>query len=164
MLGGKIVENFMDKLAEKIGAQDIIRANAQAEAMEAERTRQEAEQFKLQLEELRANEKEHRAAIEDARNSIQETGKTVAALTERLEQNETQVHDVGVQVYRNVQAVVEKGQEKSLDEFKEVKTKLESVHVAVETKNSALLPLLIITLLVAGADLVLNILRILGVL
>ena len=120
MLGGKIVENFMDKLAEKIGAQDIIRANAQAEAMEAERTRQEAEQFKLQLEELRANEKEHRAAIEDARNSIQETGKTVAALTERLEQSETQVHDVGVQVYRNVQAVVEKGQEKSLDEFKEV--------------------------------------------
>jgi uncharacterized membrane-anchored protein len=56
------------------------------------------------------------------------------------------------------------GQEKSLDEFKEVKTKLESVQVAVETKNSALLPLLIITLLVAGADLVLNILRILGVL
>ena len=164
MLGGKIVENFMDKLAEKIGAQDIIRANAQAEAMEAERTKQEAEQFKLQLEELRANEKEHRAAIEDARNSIQETGKTAAALTARLEQSETQVHDVGVQVYRNVQAVVEKGQEKSLDEFKEVKTKLESVHVAVETKNSALLPLLIITLLVAGADLVLNILRILGVL
>ena len=164
MLGGKIVENFMDKLAEKIGAQDIIRANAQAEAMEAERTRQEAEQFKLQLEELRANEKEHRAAIEDARNSIQETGKTIAALTEKIEQSETQVHDVGVQVYRNVQAIVEKGQEKSLDEFKEVKQKLESVQVTAETKNSALLPLLIITLLVAGADLVLNILRILGVL
>ena len=164
MLGGKIVENFMDKLAEKIGAQDIIRANAQAEAMEAERTKQEAEQFKIQLEELRAGEKEHRAAIEDARNSIQETGKTIAALTERLEQNETQVHDVGVQVYRNVQAVVEKGQEKSLDEFKEVKHNIEAVQVAVETKNRAVTPLLIITLLVAGADLVLNILRILGVL
>ena len=164
MLGGKIVENFMDKLAEKIGAQDIIRANAQAEAMEAERTKQEAEQFKIQLEELRAGEKEHRAAIEDARNSIQETGKTIAALTERLEQNETQVHDVGVQVYRNVQAVVEKGQEKSLDEFKEVKHNIEAVQVAVETKNKAVTPLLIITLLVAGADLVLNILRILGVL
>ena len=164
MLGGKIVENFMDKLAGKIGAQDIIRANAQAEAMEAERTKQEAEQFKIQLEELRAGEKEHRAAIEDARNSIQETGKTVAALTERLEQNETQVHDVGVQVYRNVQAVVEKGQEKSLDEFKEVKHNIEAVQVAVETKNKAVTPLIIITLLVAGADLVFNILRILGVL
>ena len=165
MLGGKIVENFMDKLAGKIGAQDIIRANAQAEAMEAERTKQEAEQFKLQLEELRKNEKEHRAAIEDARASIQETGKTVAALTERLEQNETQVHDVGVQVYRNVQAVVEKSRDKSAEEFKEVKSKLETVQVAVEsTRNGAVLALLIITLLVAGADLVLNILRILGIL
>ena len=164
MLGGKIVENFMDKLAEKIGAQDIIRANAQAEAMEAERTRQEAEQFKLQLEELRANEKEHRAAIEDARNSIQETGKTVAALTERLEQSETQVHDVGVQVYRNVQAVVEKSQDKNSEELKEVKHKVEAVQVAVDNKNNAVLPFVIITLLVAGTDLVLNILRILGVL
>ena len=164
MLGGKIVENFMDKLAEKIGAQDIIRANAQAEAMEAERTRQEAEQFKLQLEELRANEKEHRAAIEDARNSIQETGKTVAALTERLEQNETQVHDVGVQVYRNVQAVVEKSQDKNSEELKEVRHKVEAVQVAVDNKNNAVLPFVIITLLVAGTDLVLNILRILGVL
>ena len=159
------MDNFMDKLASKIGAQEIIRANAQAEAMEAERTKQEAEQFKIQLEELRQNEKEHRAAIEDARTSIQETGKTVAALTDRLEQSETQVHDVGVQVYRNVQAVVEKGQEKNSEEFKEVKNRLESVQVAVETKKGgAVLPLLIITLLVAGADLVLNILRILGVL
>ena len=163
MLGGKIVENFMDKLAGKIGAQDIIRANAQAEAMEAERTRQEAEQFKLQLEELRNNEKEHRAAIEDARVSIQETGTTVAALTERLQQNETQVHDVGVQVYRNVQAVVEKGQEKSSEEFGEVKSKLEVVHVAVDTKIKAVVALLIVTLFVTGADLVLNILKILGV-
>ena len=164
MLGGKIVDNFMDKLAEKIGAQEIIRANAQAEAMEAERTKQEAEQFKLQLEELRQNEKEHRAAIEDARTSIQETGKTVAALTERLEQSENQVHDVGVQVYRNVQAVVEKSQDKNSEELKEVKHKVEAVQVAVDNKNNAVLPFVIITLLVAGTDLVLNILRILGVL
>ena len=154
MLGGKIVENFMDKL---------IKANAQAEAMEAERTKQEAEQFRLQLEELRQNEKEHRAAIEDARNSLQETGKALTALTERLEKSENQVHDVGVQVYRNVQAVVEKGQSKNAEEFSEVKNKLETVQVSVETKNSAVLPLLIVTLLVAGADLVINILRILGV-
>ncbi len=45
MTGGIFVENFMDKIAGKIiGSQDIIRANAQAEALEAERTKQEAEQ------------------------------------------------------------------------------------------------------------------------
>ena len=157
------MENFMNKLAEKFSSQDIIRANSQAEAMEAERTKQEAEQFRLQLEELRQNEKEHRAAIEDARNSLQETGKTLTALTERLEKSENQVHDVGVQVYRNVQAVIEKSQDRNKEEIKDIQNRLETLQVSVETKNSAVLPLLIVTLLVAGADLVINILRILGV-
>ncbi len=193
MLGGNIVDNFMDKLAEKISAQDIIRANAQAEAMEAERTKQEAEQFKTKLEELRENETEHRAVIEAAKDSIEaaktsieETGKTVSALSEKLRENETalseklreneaaiseklhdnevNVHDVGVQVYRNVQAVVEKNQERNSDDFKEQARRLEAIQIAIESKNNAVLPVLIITLLVAGADLVLNILRILGVL
>ena len=58
-----MVENIMDKLAEKIGGQDIIKANARAEAMEAERTKQEAEQYRQQLEELRQNEREHHDGI-----------------------------------------------------------------------------------------------------
>ena len=170
MLGGKIVENFMDKLAEKIGAQDIIRANAQAEAMEAERTRQEAEQYKIQLEELKAGETEHKKAIDDM-------GKTLSDLSKRMDDSETKVHDVGVQVYRNVQAIVEKGQDKDMEEFenlkkklekseeavKELSNKLESIQVGVETKNSAVTPLLVITMLIAAADLVINILKILGI-
>ena len=170
MLGGKIVDNFMDKLAEKLSAQDIIKANAQAEALEAERTKQEAEQYKQQLEELRQNEQEHRAAIEDtkasleeAKASIQETKDTLDSLSGRLDENETKVHDVGVQVYRNVQAIVEKGQAKNEDAFKEIARKEEAIQVAIETKNSAVIPLLVITMLVAGADLVINILRILGI-
>ncbi len=175
----------MDKLTEKISAQDIIRANSRAEALEAERTRQEAEQYKAQLEELKQNEKEHRSAIEDTkasleeakssigearesiegtRTSLEETKGSLEALTKRMDDNETKVHDVGVQVYRNVQAVVEKTQEKNTEEFKELHTKLEAIQVAVETKNNALLPMCIIILLVAGADLVINILRLLGIL
>ena len=172
----------MEKLAEKIGGQDIIKANARAEALEAERTKQEAEQYRQQLEELRQNEREHRASIEDtkasleeAKESIQETKDSLEALSEktqesmnslsdRIAENETKVHDVGVQVYRNVQAILEKGQEKNTDEFKELNRRGEAIQVAVETKNSAVVPLLVITLLVAGADLIINIMRILGIL
>ncbi len=168
--GGRIVDNFMDKLAEKIGTRDIIKANAQAEAMEAERTRQEAEQYKTQLEELRSNEMEHKKAIDETRESI-------SVLTKRMDDSETKVHDVGVQVYRNVQAVIEKGQNKELEELsglkkklerseeavKELSNKLETIQVSVETKNSAVTPLLVVTLLVAAADLVINILKILGI-
>lgn len=210
-----MVENIMDKLAEKIGGQDIIKANARAEAMEAERTKQEAEQYRQQLEELRQNEREHRASIEDTKASLEEakasimetqeslnalsektqmsldvlsgrtqsslevlSGKTqesldalagktqesLDVLSDRIGENETKVHDVGVQVYRNVQAIVEKGQEKNADAFKELNRRGEAIQVAIETKNSAVLPLLIVTLLVAGADLVINIMRILGIL
>ena len=168
--GGNTMENFMDKLAEKIGTRDIIKANAQAEAVEAERTRQEAEQYKLQLDELKAGETEHKKAIDDM-------GKTLENLSKRMDDSETKVHDVGVQVYRNVQAIVEKGQDKEFEEFeglkkklekneeavKELSNKLETIQVGVETGNSAVKPLLVITMLIAAADLVINILRILGI-
>ena len=160
----------MDKLAEKIGTRDIIKANAQAEAMEAERTRQEAEQYKIQLEQLKAGETEHKKAIDVM-------GKTLEDLTKRMDDSDTKVHDVGVQVYRNVQAIVEKGQdkefeeleslkkklEKSEEEFKELSNKLETILVGVDTGNSGVKPLLVITMLIAAADLVINILRILGI-
>ena len=152
MWGGKMMDGFMDKLAEKVSASDIIRANAQAEAAETERLRQEAEQFRTQLEQLKESEREHRAIIEDTRDS----------LTSRIEENETRIHDVGVQVYRNVQAIVEKGQEKNAENFKELSSKLEAVQFAAENKNKAVTPLVVITLLVALADLVFNILRFLG--
>ena len=152
MLGGNIVENFMSKLAEKINGQDIIKANAQAEAaeterikQEAERMKQEAEQYKLQLEEIQNNEKEIREL-----------------LSKRLNDSDDKIHDVGVQVYRNVQAVVEKGQARENEQFAELYRRLEAIQVGVETKNNAVIPLVVITMLVAIADLVINILRILG--
>ncbi len=153
MLGGKVMDGFMDKLAEKVSASDIIRANQQAEAAETERLRQEAEQFRTQLESLKESEKEHRAIIEQTRDS----------LNSRMDDSEAKIHDVGVQVYRNVQAIVEKSQEKNTDSFKELDSRLETLQYAVESKNKAVTPLVVITLLVALSDLVFNILRFLGV-
>lgn len=174
----------MNKIAEKIGAQDIIRANSQAEAKEAERIRLEAEHYKSLMEELRTNAEDFKQNAEDFKLTAEEYKQHLDGMIadaraykesleqlkadyrehqETLEANETRIHDVGVQVYRNVQAVVEKNQEKNKEGFREVGRQLESVQYAVETKNSAVLPLLIITLLVAGADLVINVLRLLGI-
>ncbi len=190
----------MDKLAEKLSGQDIIKANARAEAAEAERTRQEAEQYKAQLEELKENAREQRQAIDDTRKSLE-------SLTERMNTTDNNVHDVGVQVYRNVQAVIEKSQNANRDEFKaireqtadtleniikanedqfselkdansqsceemnkknasafkEINRNFEEIKAAIEEKNNAVTPLLIVILIVSGVDLVVNILRMLGV-
>ncbi len=180
-----VVENTMDNIAGKIiGSQDIIRANAQAEALEAERTKQEAEQYKAQMEELKAKEKEHKKALDDANEAL-------SALSKRIDENDTKIHDIGVQVYRNVQAIVEKGQKEELEEIKalgdlidgshvdvsalerrfdkieeaqkELENKLETLQVSVETKNNAVTPLVVITLLIAAAGLAFNILVRLGI-
>ena len=81
----------------------------------------------------------------------------------RMDDSEAKIHDVGVQVYRNVQAIVEKSQEKNTESFKELDSRLETLQYAVESKNKAVTPLVVITLLVALSDLVFNILRFLGV-
>lgn len=164
------MENFMNKLAEKFSAQDIIKANSQAEAAEAARIKQEAEQYKVQLEEMKKASSEYRAILEDMRNDagdyktqLQEMKEETRQYKEKLEENETKIHDVGVQVYRNVQAVIEKSQDKSKEELKDIQNRLETLQVSVENKNNALLPLTIITMLLVIVDLVFNILRFLGI-
>ena len=164
------MENFMNKLAEKFSSQDIIRANSQAEAAENARIKQEAEQYKAQLEEMKRTSEEYRAILEEMRSDagdykaqLQEMKEETRQYKEKLEENQTKIHDVGVQVYRNVQAVIEKSQDRNKEEIKDIQNRLETLQVSVETKNSALLPLTIITMLLVIADLVFNILRFLGI-
>ncbi|AOZ95580.1 hypothetical protein bhn_I0546 [Butyrivibrio hungatei] len=146
MLGGNIVDNIMDKLAQKLSAQEMIKANSQAEVESA--ISDATEIFTKKMDE--------------ATDSF--TRKVEDALTKKMEESDSKTHDVGVQTYRNVQALINKQQEKTAEEFKELDSKLETLQYAVESKNSGLLPLIIVTLLVAGADLVINILRIFGIL
>lgn len=53
MFGGKIMDTFMDKLASRLNAQEMIRANSQAEAKENERLNKEVEVYKQCLEQMR---------------------------------------------------------------------------------------------------------------
>ncbi len=171
------MDNFMNKLVEKISAQDIIKANSQAEAAEAQRIKLEAENYKLQLDEIRQSNEEYKNQLENIRLQseqmrqeaqefrvqLQEMYSATKEYKDKLEENDVQIHDVGVQVYRNVQAVIEKGQNANKEEFKEVVKKLESIQVLVETKNNALLPISIITMILVIVDIAINVLRILGI-
>jgi DNA anti-recombination protein RmuC len=124
----------MDKLTREMSAQDMIKANTQAEV---------------------------ESAISESVEAVSK--KMEENFNKKFDENSTKTHDVGVQTYRNIQAILNKQEEKHQEEYKEIQKKFEEVHFAIETKNTALLPLLIVTLLVAGADLVINILRIFGI-
>ena len=124
----------MDKLTREMSAQDMIKANTQAEV---------------------------ESAISESVEAVSK--KMEENFNKKFDENSTKTHDVGVQTYRNIQAILNKQEEKHQEEYKEIQKKFEEVHFAIETKNSALVPLLIVALLVAGAYLVINILRIFGI-
>lgn len=170
MLGGTKLDNFMNRLAEKITAQDIIKANSQAEAAEIERTRQEAEQYRAQMDELRQNAQEYRAYLDEMRKDakeykaqLEEMKQNTLDYKKKLEENDVKIHDVGVQTYRNVQAIIEKKHGLTKEEFKNINNRLETLQVTTENKKNALMPLMIITMILVIADLGVNILHCLGI-
>lgn len=152
MVGGSIVDNFMDKLAEKISAQDIIRGNLQAEAAESQRIKQEAEQYKLQLEELKENNKKQMDKIGDM---LQDS----KALSEKLDENSTKVHDVGVQIYRNVQAEIQKNAEETSARIEELGKRIDSLEASLSNKKSGgVTAVAVLTLIAALAGIAVTIL------
>lgn len=139
------MDNFMDKLAQRLTAQEMIKANSAADAAELERLQKQLEQYdaclqemrKLSLNNVETTDKIHNL-IDESMEKIQqiqpapdqaETLKNqLAALQEQIQsQLDTLkeavndfVHKENVKVYRNVQAVVvEEGskQTKALEEY-----------------------------------------------
>lgn len=53
MFGGKIMDNFMDKLAQKWNAGELIKANSAAEAMELKRLQEQVAEYETILQEMR---------------------------------------------------------------------------------------------------------------
>ncbi|MCR5342192.1 hypothetical protein [Butyrivibrio sp. XPD2002] len=189
------MENIMGKIAGKISAQEMIKANTAAEAAHREQIENQNKQYEEEMGVLRQNAKnmeDRLNAIEDVLKdlkaekaesevSAQELDKAIKELKEnlsdRLNKSDEATHDVGVRIYRNVQASVIDEQKKQLDSIKEDLNKqmeairseftvlvrqLDSMQRANRAKNRGIMPLTVLIFLVAAADLVLMILRIIG--
>ena len=128
------MDTFMDKLAQKFTAQEIIKANSQAEAAELAVLREKAAKYEAILEELKIAGAKNAETIEKAEANAQKTEELIAAGLSKIEEiqndkalaeelknimqelKETQndafeqltdhVHKENVKVYRNVQAVI----------------------------------------------------------
>lgn len=189
------MDNIMDKFSGKISAQEMIKANAAAEAAHREQIESQNRQYEEEMNVLRQNAKtmegrlndiesalkELKTEKADAQLSTQELDKAIKEFREnvsdRLNKSDEATHDVGVRIYRNVQASVIDEQKKQLDEIRSDLNKqmeairseftvlvrqLDSMQRANRAKNRGLMPLTVLIFLVAAADLVLMILRIIG--
>lgn len=177
MFGGKIMDSFKDKIAEKFGATDIIRANSEAEAKELNNAKARVEELEKAVSEMRrlslkcaeTNEvttQMIRASIEKIEETqINTQASETVDYTERLDAIEKQIqvlkdamadsfkeqeeviHKEDVRVYRNVQASI-------IDELKQQSEALAMQHMHIEKKFRGIKPMTIISLVFSGVSLV----------
>lgn len=175
MLGGKVMDNFMDKIAHKFSAQELIKANAQAEAEEMKRLQTQITAYEEILQDIRrvnlknvelsdkvenllelCTEKTEALSVGNSEEAVKAVGALQTKLEEILQETQEHVHRECVKVYRNVQAVV-------VDELKNQTETIKEDSRKAEKRTSLQQPLIIITLLLSLANTVMLILNILGV-
>ncbi len=161
------MENLMGKLAEKLSAQEMIKANTAAEAAYRKQIEEQNAQYEKEIELLRQNAQNMEKRLDDLKTDI----------VQRVDESDEATHDVGVRIYRNVQASVIDEQKKQMDairedlnkqmdsikeEFNSMLEKMESMQNEAKDKNKGVMPLVVVVLLATIANLALVILRIIG--
>lgn len=160
------MDNFMDKLAQRLTAQEMIKANSAADAAELERLQKQLAQYDACLQEMRKlslnnteNTDKINVLLDESISKIQayEAGQSgiIEVINEKtnecVERTNDFVHKENVKVYRNVQAVV-------VDESKKQTEALEASQKKIKGKATAALVFSIITLVAVVADIALELL------
>lgn len=98
MVGGKIMDSFVDKIAQKFNGngQDVIRANAEAEAAEMKRVKIQAERMQKQLEQYDICIQEMRQLNlknEESAQVVQELSKDARTVQEMIQNDISETAD-----------------------------------------------------------------------
>ena len=174
------MDNFIDKLAQKFSAQDMIKANLAAEAKETRKLREKMESYESLLQEMRQINLKNMESAERVNRILQEGtftdkeylqelfakkeeslqaefAKTEEILTNGFVKMDESLHTENVKVYRNVQAVV----------VEEVGNKAENIIKAQEENSKKyskpVLIFAVLAFIAATANLVLQIFNMLGI-
>lgn len=166
-----MMDTFIDKLAQKRNAQEMIKANMTAEAAKMEQLQNQLKAYDGLMQEMRkvnlktaenASEvqnvlKECMKKLEDMQENTSQAADNKEALAEirnlleqKLQQSDDFIHKENVRVYRNVQAALVEELNKQTEALKDSQPK--------SGGNKALLPISILILLGVIADLVLQVL------
>lgn len=124
------MDTFIDKLAQKFTAQEMIKANMTAEAKENKKLREQLETYEALIQEMKQLNFKNMESAERV-NKLAENGcETLKKTVEELQQNplndkkyiedlfsqaDESLHKENVKVYRNVQAVINDGLKEQTD-------------------------------------------------
>jgi len=110
------MDNFIDKIAQKLGSQDLIRANASAEAKEMNQMKGKLEEYETLILQMR---QVHLKNVE----LLRRMQKTVDALEQLEDENVTDENNLDSNKLENVE---------------ELKEKIEAVKVSIETSSKCI--------------------------
>ena len=173
------MDTFIDKLAQRFSAQDMIRANLAAEAKETKKLREKMESYESLLQEMRQINLKNMESAERVNEMLQEGSQADKEyLDEMFKKVDETLHTENVKVYRNVQAasqnsieeqtktLLEKQQEQIVQqqEHIEAQHKLIQEQGVVAKKNSRFLKvMLILTFIGVAASVALQIVEMLNI-
>ena len=174
------MDTFMDKLAQKLNAQEMIKANSAADAEEMDQLKSQLREYdetiapevtklseegvaalqKLQqenTEKLEALGQQYTAKLEELQQSTEVLDELQKHVDEKLSTTEENVHKECVKVYRNVQAVVVEENEKQTEAI------AAKVKENLGGKLNGVLGVSIAAVVLTVADIVLHVLSILHI-
>lgn len=171
------MDTFIDKLAQKRNAQEMIRANMTAEAAKMEQLQSQLQAHDSLLQEIRKvnlktaeNAAEVQNVLKECMEKLesmqagggrnaeeQETLEEIRHLLEiKFQQSDDFIHKENVRVYRNVQAAFVEEMNKQTEEWKNSQLQHKG------SSNKVLIPISVLILLGVIADLVLQVLSMLN--
>lgn len=174
MFGGKMMDTFMDKLAQKMNAQEMIKANSAAEAAKMEQLQNQVAEYENLLQEMRKvnlktveNAEQVKQVVQESLQKIEEIQaaadskedkeELLAELKKQLEtafreSNDFQ-HKENVKVYRNVQAAM-------VEELNKQTETIVAGQQESSRKQKAVVPLSVCIMLLVIVDIVINLFQI----
>lgn len=174
------MDTFIDKLAQKFTAQEIIRANSAAEAKENRKLKEQVENYENLLQQMKQLNLKNLESADEVRRMLQESSDTIKTtietaaqaikpieseepqhIDELFSQMDESLHKENVKVYRNVQAVVNEQTETIKSKLDEMSQKQTTESKKGHTFGMVMSILIFIAVL---ADIALQIMRIMGIL
>lgn len=132
--GGRMMDNFMDKLAQKLNAQEVIKANSQAEAAELKRLRVQLEAYEQCLGEIRElNEKNERLAAK-----TQEMLDKSHSQAERSEELTMRAAELATQAQKLVEEGIARITDMPDEDRERQERLMEEIHTALEESQKKL--------------------------
>lgn len=90
MFGGKWMDTFMDKLAQKLTAQEMIKANAAADAAELSRMREQAAEYESLFNRMQGSSELSAENAKKVQENVQKVQELVDAAIARIEEMQTE--------------------------------------------------------------------------